>query len=92
MTQNGKSTRGFTVNEKTVMVEADTDGDGFFEEFMIFDPETGAFECFTRTTNNLVQPFSSARLQAFREKKQVADKALADVLTKLAPLDNSDNP
>lgn len=92
MTENGKSTRGFTVNGKTVMVEADTDGDGFFEEFMIFDPETGAFECFTRTTNNLVQPFHSARLQALREKKKAADRALAEILTQFAPPGSLDNP
>lgn len=85
MSENGRRTRGFTLNGKTLMVETDTDGDGFLEEFMIFDPETGDFECFTRTTNNLVQPVSSARLQELRQKKLAADKALGDALERLTP-------
>lgn len=64
------------------MAESDEDNDGFFESFMVFDPETEDFEWFTRTTNNVVRPVTSEKLQDARSKKQAADKALSDLIEK----------
>lgn len=82
MTEHGKRTRAFRINGKTVMAESDEDNDGFFESFMVFDPETEDFEWFTRTTNNVVRPVASEKLQDARSKKQAADKALSDLIEK----------
>jgi hypothetical protein len=82
MTEGGKRTRAFRVNGKTVMAESDEDGDGFFESFMVFDPETEDFEWFTRTTNNIVRPVASEKLQEAKSKKKAADKALSDLIEK----------
>lgn len=69
MSEGGKRTRAFRVNGKTVLAESDEDNDGFFESFMVFDPETGDFEWFTRTTNNVVRPVASEKL-AGRESQE----------------------
>jgi len=80
MTQDGKRTRAFRVNGKTVMAESDEANDGLFESFMVFDPETQDFEWFTRTTNNVVRPASSEKLQEAKSKKKLADKALLELI------------
>jgi len=49
---------------------------------MIFDPATGDFEWFIRTTNNIVVPVSSERLQEARSRKRAADKALTELIGK----------
>lgn len=80
MTAKGKSTRVFTINGKAVAAESDEDNDGFFESLTIFDPETGDFELFKRTTNNLVTPVASETLQEARSKKKIADTTLSELL------------
>ena len=82
MTEGGKRTRAFRINGKTVLAESDEDSDGFFESFMVFDPETEDFEWFTRTTNNVVRPVSSEKLEEAKTKKKTADKALSDLIDK----------
>jgi len=82
MTEGGKRTRAFRINGKTVMAESDEDNDGFFESFMVFDPETEDFEWFTRTTNNVVRPVPSEKLQDAKSKKKTADAALSDLIEK----------
>jgi len=82
MTQDGKRTRAFRVNGRTVAVESDEDQDGFYETFVVFDPETDEFEWFIRTTNHVVHPVASEKLQELKEKKRKADKALADLIEK----------
>lgn len=82
MTEGDTRTRAFRINGKTVMAESDEDGDGFFENFMVFDPETEDFEWFTRTTNNIVHPVASEKLQEAKSKKKAADKALCDLIEK----------
>ncbi|MCX8107597.1 MAG: hypothetical protein N3G20_02200, partial [Verrucomicrobiae bacterium] len=67
---------------KTVIAETDEDNDGFFESFVIFDPETQDFEWFLRTTNNVVRPVPSERLLEAKSKKKAADKALSDLIEK----------
>lgn len=83
MTEGGKRTRAFRVNGKTVLVESDEDNDGIFESFVVFDPETDDFEWFTRTTNNVVRPVASDKLQDAKAKKKSADKALSDLIENL---------
>lgn len=80
MTVGNARTRAFRINGKTVMVESDEDGDGFFESFVVFDPETGDFEWFTRTTDHVVRPVGSEKLQELKSKKHAADKALSEML------------
>lgn len=82
ITEGSRRTRAFSINSKTVMAESDEDNDGFFESFMIFDPATGDFEWFIRTTNNIVVPVSSERLQEARSRKRAADKALTELIGK----------
>jgi hypothetical protein len=80
MTKGATQTRVFRINGKTVMAESDEDHDGLFESVMIFDPHTGDFEWFTRTTNNFLHPVASEKLQNARAKKESADKALSDYI------------
>jgi hypothetical protein len=80
MDNNGKKTRGFSVNGKIVAIEADEDGDGFWESLMVFDPDTGEFEVFAREKDGAVSPVSSERLEELRAKKERADRALSKLL------------
>lgn len=80
MTEGGQRTRAFRVNGKTVAAESDEDGDGFYENFVVFDPESGDFEWFIRTTNHVVRPVASEKLQEVKDKKRRADKALSELM------------
>ena len=80
MKEATKVTRAYRVNGKTIMSESDEDNDGFFENFMLFDPATGEFEWFSRSTNNIVLAVSTEKLEAVKSKKLDADKALSELL------------
>jgi hypothetical protein len=80
MSRRGKISRGFLVNGKLAAAESDEDGSGLFRELTVFDPSSGDFECFTRTTNGLVVPMDSANLQALKKRKSDADQALGEAL------------
>lgn len=80
MTDKGKKSRSYSVNANVVFSETDEDNDGFFESFMVFDPESQDFEWFSRTTNNTVSPVPSAKLLELKARKAVADQKLQDAL------------
>lgn len=80
MDDRGKKTRTFKVGGKVVAIEADEDGDGFFESLMVFDPDTGKYELFIKSMNGSIIPLDSEKLEKFNAKKESADSAMYELL------------
>lgn len=78
MTDKQRTVIAFIINGKTIATESDEDGDGFFEEIMIFDPENGDFEKYMRSTNWALTPIDSFDLNELKAKKSKADNELEE--------------
>jgi hypothetical protein len=63
----------FRINGKTVAAISDeTNGDGYSEKIMIFDPDTDDFDEFVRSTNGSVTPINSSELEDLKVKASKA--------------------
>lgn len=62
------SLRSYMVGGETVMMEADEDGDGFFETTLVYRPSTSDMEVFTRKRDGSVQAVSARTLAAYRNQ------------------------
>jgi hypothetical protein len=68
-TEKQKTLYAFIINGKTVATASDEkNGDDFFESIMIFDPDTGDFDEYIRSTNGLVTPIDSSELEELKAK------------------------
>jgi hypothetical protein len=68
-TKKQKTNYAFIINGKTVATVSDEkSGNGFFESIMIFDPDTGDFDEYIRSTNGLVTPIDSSKLEELKVK------------------------
>jgi hypothetical protein len=62
------TTRSYMVGGEMVMMEADEDGDGFFETTIVYRPSKGDLEVFTRERNGSVSPVSARTLAAYKKQ------------------------
>ena len=62
------TTRSFMVGGDTVMMEADENGDGFFETIAVYHAAKNDMEVFTRQRDGSVQAVSAQTLEAYKEQ------------------------
>jgi hypothetical protein len=79
--------RAYHVAGKTVLIEGDDDGDGFFETLIVYRTDSDDFEVFTREANGSVRPASKRVLDA--HKKQSA--AFAEFFQEMQASTNLDD-
>ena len=74
-----KTLYAFIINGKTVATASDEKNGGeFFESIMIFDPDTGDFDEYIRSTNGLVAPIDSSKLEELKAKINKAAEAFEE--------------
>jgi ABC-type Fe3+-hydroxamate transport system substrate-binding protein len=56
------------VGGEMVMMEADEDGDGFFETTIVYRPSKSDMEVFTRSRDGSVTPVSAHTLAAYKKQ------------------------
>lgn len=74
------TTQALLLHGEPRYIEADNDGDGFFESVLLPGASGGDFEEFTRQPNGTLKPVSTPALETIRRQKAVADESLSKLL------------
>lgn len=85
--------RSYSVGGDLLMIESDEDGDGFFEQLIIYHPTKNEMEVFTRQAGGSVRPVSTKELEAYRKQnaaisdfwqkgfqKELSDDEISDLM------------
>jgi len=78
------ASRAYCAGGKTVMVEADDNGDGTFEHIEVLLPGTDDFEMFTREPDGSLKPASTKEIELTKKEEAVVNKSMERLFQKSA--------
>ena len=80
MTVSNVTTRSLLLNGSPNYIEADENGDGFFESVMLPGEWAGEFEVFTRQADGTLEPLAEPEYSSMKAEVIEASEALGELL------------